>query len=214
MADLETEFEQLIEAARARCFHSTLADSSLAWTEARRHPLNFIAFKSEDHRGRVLRLHLWNEALSFGQDGFEVHDHVFDIESFVVEGAVRQTLYEAVSDPSGAWEVFRVSYSSGGSDLTATNDRVTLRVLQEEIHREGDRYRLDEGILHRLVPATRTAVTLVLTHPHRGTPISIGPQGSAPRLSTRRSVICDAKGHPMTIASSGIANILAAACIK
>jgi hypothetical protein len=143
-----------------------------------------------------------------------VHDHVFDIDSFIVQGAVRQTLYEAVSDPTGAWEAFQVSYDSGGSDLNATNNRMTLRVLREEVHREGDRYWLENGILHRLVPVTGAAVTLVLTHPHGGTPISLGPSGSAPRVRTDRSVICDAKGRPMTIASSGIANIVAAACAK
>jgi hypothetical protein len=214
MSDLETEFEQLIKAAQERRFDVALPDTSLAWVEARKHPLNFVALKSEDDMGRALRLHLWNDAFAFGQDGFEVHDHVFDIDSFIVQGAVRQTLYEAIYDPSGAWEAFHVSYASGGSELTATNNCMTLRVLREEIHREGDRYRLDNGILHCLVPATQTAVTLVLTKPHSGTPISVGLQGSVPRLRTERSVICDANGRPMTVASSGIANIVAAACTK
>lgn len=214
MLNLETEFERLIEAAQTNSFDAALARTSLARVEARRHPLNFVVLKSEDDAGRALRLHLWNEAFNFGQDEFDVHDHVFDIDSFIVQGAVHQTLYNALPDPSGAWVTFQVSYSAGGSNLMATDDRITLRVLREEVHREGDRYRLDNGILHRLVPATRTAVTLVLTHPHGGSPISIGLYGSVLKLSTDRSVICDARGQPMTIASSSIAEIVAAACNK
>ncbi len=212
MDKLEAEFQELIKAARIERFEQALASSSLATVAAKKHPLNFVALRTQDDdSGQTLRLHLWCKMFNFGQDNFSVHDHAFHLESYIVRGALRQILYEFALDLSGSLETYKISYNSGGSKLHASHNRVTLKILREEILHEFSKHELESGVLHRLIPVTPSAITLVLTRPRGGTPIAIGPVGAFPSFATERSAICDAHGRPMTIASSSIRQIIAAA---
>jgi hypothetical protein len=211
MPRLADEFERLIAAARNGSFEVALRNTELATAVARRHPLNFLVIKTDDGAGTALRLHLWNMSFKFGQSGFEVHNHVFDIDSFVIDGCVRQTIYAAEADTVGAWEAYQVSYDDAGSSLVPTHSRLALRAVREDVFTAGDRYKLSHGMLHSLRLLSKSAVTLVLTRAHEGAAISVGPYDSVTRLETDRSIACDPEGRPLTLSTHRLADILSMA---
>lgn len=211
MHDLAQEFGLLIDAARQGRFEQALASSILADKAARYHPLNFVAIRAEDGAGLGLRLHLWDSRFRFGQQGFEVHDHVFDLDSFVVSGTVRQTLYEAESTDEGELAAYEVQYGTHAALLKAVHDRLKLNVTRVDDFSEGQRYELPPRVLHRLELVTLAAITLVLTRMGAGSPVSIGPAAYSPPPLIKRLPIRNSLGRDMTVAADGVDAILARA---
>ncbi|WNO53180.1 hypothetical protein [Stakelama saccharophila] len=211
MGDMEKEFAALIGAARSGDLEAALSKSVLREAKVRRHPLNFLAARVEDDAGQALRLHLFDERFRFKQTGLEVHDHTFDYESFVVDGAVEQTIYEAIPDAGGAYEVLEVSYSHGGSALQRSGRYLQLVEQRRETFTAGETYRLPHGVLHRLDLVGPSATTLVLTRHVGGRPLTIGRSSGDNPPSTARTPVCDTGGNPMTLSTHSISRIVEAA---
>ncbi|WP_226633921.1 hypothetical protein [Novosphingobium profundi] len=211
MADIEKEFIALIAAARSGEFEAAISASMLREAEVRRHPLNFLAARVEDDAGNALRLHLWDERFRFKQVGLEVHDHKFDYQSFVVDGSVEQTIYEAIPDSEGAHEVLEVSYSGGGSILQRSGKHIQLFELRREKYSSGVLYELPHGVLHRLDLVGSSAMTLVKTCDVGGQPITIGRSSDDEGPSTPRTPVCDTEGNLMTLSTHSISQIIKAA---
>lgn len=211
MADMEKEFAALVTAARSGDFDVAIRKSLLRDAEVRRHPLNFLAARVEDGAGRALRLHLWDERFRFKQAGLEVHDHAFDYESFVVDGAVHQTIYEAIPDAGGTHEVLEVSYSKGGSALQRSGRYLQLVEQRRETYSAGALYRLSHGVLHRLDLVGPSATTLVMTCDMGGQPITIGRASDSDPPSTARAPVCDTGGNLVTLSDHSISQIIEAA---
>lgn len=202
---------ELIAAATLGAFESAISKSMLREVEVRRHPLNFLAARVEDDTGRALRLHLWDERFRFNQIGLEVHDHRFDYESFVVDGVVEQTIYKAIPDPKGNFEILEVCYSNNGSALQRSGRFLQLAEQRREIYSAGAQYGLSHGVLHRLDLVSPSAVTLVLTCDVDGRPITIGHSKGDHAPSTLRPPVCDTAGNLMTLSTHSISQIVEAA---
>jgi hypothetical protein len=211
MAEIEKEFASLIAAARSGEFETAISKSMLREAEVRRHPLNFLAARVEDGVGNALRLHLWDERFRFKQIGLEVHDHKFDYQSFVVDGVVEQTIYEAIPDSGGTHEVLEVFYSSGGSALQRSGKYLRLVELHRKMYSAGALYELSHDVLHRLDLVGVSAVTLVRTCDVGGQPIAIGRPSDDKGPSTQRTPVCDTEGNLMTLGTHSINQIIEAA---
>jgi len=211
MVDLEREFAALIAAARSGDFEAAIRRSVFHGSEVRRHPLNFLAARVEDEAGCALRLHLWDERFQFKQDGLEVHDHTFDYESFVVDGIVGQTIYDAVPDINGTHEALEVSYSHGGSALRRSGRYLRLVEKHQETFAAGALYQLPHGVLHRLDLVGSSAATLVLTRDAGGRPITIGRVSVGEPPSTARTPVCDTSGNLVTLGNHSRSQIIEAA---
>ena len=177
-------------------------DSALATTPVRRHPLGFLIARIDGADGTALRLHFWSKAWNAPQIGFEVHDHAFDFESFVVGGQVRQTIYEMLTAPTGDCRVYSVGYERGRSTLVAS-DRVTyLEAVSSESYVGGQAYSLPAKVLHRLECVSAEAVTLVLTKDRGLEPVTVGPLNGPDELLTERPIVLDPTGAALTLAGS------------
>lgn len=211
MADMEQEFAALIAAARSDHFEAAIRKSLLREAEVRRHPLNFLTARVEDGAGRALRVHLWDERFRFRQTGLEVHDHTFNYESFVVDGALEQTIYKAIPDTGGEHEVLEVSYSEGGSALQRSGRNLQLVEQHRETYAAGALYQLSHGVLHRLDLVGPSATTLVFTRDVGGRAITIGRSSDCEPPSTPRTPVCDTGGNLITLSSHSISQIIEAA---
>jgi len=172
MPDLVALFASLTQASD---WQSAMLASALGDASVLGHPLGFKVVRLDDGP-TSLRVHLWRAA-DREQPGFEVHDHSFDLESFVLAGAVRQRTFAADPDPSGEHAVYTVAYEAGESLLRRTDQVVRLRELTDEVFTAGATYRVAAGQLHASVlDECETAVTLVLTQNRGRLPITIGPR--------------------------------------
>jgi hypothetical protein len=211
MANLEGEFAELIVAADRKRFNDRVRQSPLSTVEARLHPLNFVAISTSDGAGAGLRLHLWDRRFRFGQTAFEVHDHSFDLESYVVQGDVEQTIYLSDPDPAGRYQPFHIQYIGNGSSMRASGERTTLLVTEQAKFEQGERYRLSHGVLHSLRPVSPSAVTLIFTRERGTAPITMGPHGGPRKMTSSRRALRGKDGAALSLANSSLDEIVEAA---
>lgn len=186
MSDLIGLFDQLVGAASMGRFEEALMGTPIAGAHLHGHPLGFRVVRISD--GPLsLRLHLW-KGPACEQPGFEIHDHAFDLTSYVVAGVVRQRTYSAVRAMDGQHAVYRVTYDDGRSALAHSGCRVRVEAVGDERFAQGETYSLPAGQLHEAYRDNcDTAITLVLTTAKTVSPVTIGPwdgevQLNAPRL--------------------------------
>ncbi|WP_048707420.1 hypothetical protein [Microvirga massiliensis] len=166
---------------------------SLLNTEVRRHPLGFLYASEVVSNGMSLRYHLWPEGwhVPATQTASEIHDHVYELNSLVLRGALRHETFEAVAAQDGDHELLEVAYSAEESSVLRTGARVVLRPLADEIHGVGTAYRLPPGVIHRASALAAPAATLVLTvaQPAAPAPRVFIPVGhEAPQPFARRQL--------------------------
>jgi hypothetical protein len=214
MVDLEAAFEALIAAAAEGRFNVEARRSVLSTAQVRLHPLNFVAITVNDQAGNGLRLHLWDQRFRFGQKGFEIHDHRFDLHSYVVGGEMEQTIYQSLLSPEGRHEAFNVDYRSDGSWLSASGRVANLEVIKRETFRKGEHYHLKHGVLHSLVARSRSAATLVLTRDRSASaPITFGPENGPRSVASPRLLLRDPSGCPLSLADHTLMEVADAAVV-
>ncbi|MCA3149563.1 MAG: hypothetical protein ING77_00075 [Rhodocyclaceae bacterium] len=188
MFDLGALYSELCRAADGGDFETAVLASPLGDQLVTLHPLGFNVVKIETPP-HALRLHLW-KCSGVEQPGFEVHDHVFDLKSRVIDGAIRHRAYRSVADPSGEHVFYRVEYGDQLSELSKTQERFTLQLVDEQVYRAGTSYSVNAFDLHdaEMVEGI-SAVTLVLTTHVGGNPRTVGPWNGQQTLSAIRAVV-------------------------
>lgn len=188
MFDLGALYSELCRAADGGDFENAVLASPLGDQSVTLHPLGFNVVKIETPP-HSLRLHLWKSS-GVEQPGFEVHDHIFNLRSRVIDGAIRHRAYQSVADQSGDKVFYRVEYSDHLSNLSKTQERLTLQIVDERVYRTGTSYSINAFDLHdaEMVEGV-SAVTLVLTTHVGGTPRTVGPWNGQQTLSAIRAVV-------------------------
>lgn len=130
------------------------------------HPTGFLVLTLLRSESGALRLHLWPErAREHGTPCWPVHDHVWDLRSHVLCGAVESHRYEVVDDPRGDSVLYAVRYGEGRSSHMHRSDR-RVSVWPEVPRRieAGERYEVPAGQFHAsMVSAGELAATLAIT---------------------------------------------------
>ncbi|MBK1969766.1 hypothetical protein JIX59_10490 [Brevundimonas diminuta] len=185
MPDLTELYAALKVAADDDRFEAAVMASPLGDQVVTRHPLGFHVVKVETP-GAALRLHLWKPG-GVDQPGYEVHDHIFNLKSRVVVGAIRHRTYAFRSDAAGDHVVYAVKYSDGESRIAKTDRRVQMHPVSEAIYQAGDTYSVAAGELHDAeLLGHDWGVTLVLTGAVGGTARTIGPWDGPSVLNASR----------------------------
>jgi hypothetical protein len=122
------------------------------------------------HSGAATRLHIWNPpGIELPHQGTtnEIHDHVFDMRSTIVRGALEQRLYEFVTlddlpdDYEPTHELYQAVYKkSGDSRLQSTGKKGALRLDRFFSVSQGSSYVQPAFTLHD----TGTPFGLVVTY--------------------------------------------------
>lgn len=188
MGELEALYRDLIHAHEAGCFEQSLLASPLRHEQVKRHPLGFSVVQLKSGT-KSLRLHLWRGP-EISQPGFEIHDHTFELESYVIDGRLRHRTYEAVPDPAGEFAVYDIRYEPDASVMTKTAHRARLQNKTDVLVETGKTYAVPAGRLHDAVlHDCSSATTLVLTRDHGGSPVTYGPANGAESLTAPREAL-------------------------
>lgn len=167
--------------------------------EARRHPYGFVVVSlgSLDHAGGRLayRLHLWPEGFRLpGSADLMVHDHVYDIVSHVLAGALVQ--HEYVEDEHGApFASYRGLYDGPHSVLERLPGVVRVRESAVERIEAGRTYVLPAGALHMvMVDSAIFTATVLRTRYDKGRtdPLILAPLNAPASYRFDRDLIPDA----------------------
>ncbi|MEU5879745.1 hypothetical protein [Spirillospora sp. NPDC047279] len=157
-----------------------------------RHPLGFLCLPVERTGDLGVCLHIWSpEAPAAPATTSPVHCHSWELMSFVLYGALRNTRARVDELPAGAGaghRVFQVVSRSGEDELHATPRTVRFSPGDSAVHRAGDTYTLPAGVFHSTdIEDGPDAATVALG---RQTPgggdLSLGPLDT-PTHRTRRT---------------------------
>ncbi len=145
-------------------------------TPVHRHPLGFRVARLIADDSAALRLHIWPQSSRSAQPGFDIHDHAFDLASFVLLGELRQAVYEIATSRPATHAVYEVGYDKTGSVLRKSETAVAISPKEKRLLHAGETYSLPAGEFHELDRASaQCAATLVLTMQAGGSPRSLGP---------------------------------------
>ncbi|CAH0184920.1 hypothetical protein [Peribacillus simplex] len=129
------------------------------------HPLGFVHSKlCNIHNIGDLRLHVWLDGFrNTQQPHMPIHDHIFNVNSFILSGTVTNHIYEVGKDNGHLYRVYEAQYNNGGSLLSSTEELLTCRLKSSDKHSKGDFYIVKKEIFHEsTVDVGDFAATLVI----------------------------------------------------
>ena len=131
-----------------------------------KHPLGFMHFELTSIVGRApserVRLHLWSQETREWQDRLgTIHSHTWELNSLVLLGGLKDTVYEAVENGAGKYRAVEVTYGPSGPESKPTGDLFELRGASVREVTASHAYRLPAGTLHGSEPLAVPTVTLL-----------------------------------------------------
>lgn len=137
--------------------------------EATWHPLGFIRLKLASTVQGTIRIHIWPDTDRQSQfPVWNIHDHLFDLHSSVLCGALRNNRFALRSDQTAATHrLYRVSYSEMQSQLHATSAEVSCHRITTDVYSALDSYHVCREEFHSsVVEKGILAATIVVTSNH------------------------------------------------
>ena len=115
--------------------------------EIKLHPNGFLqlSLSSGHWREQGLRLHVWSDSLPRkNHPKFRIHDHIFDIESYILLGKIQNKNYIIRDDPEGE----HLIVEAGLEDVHPTNKRVNAFLSDYFSKVAGEKYTLPRLQFH------------------------------------------------------------------
>lgn len=126
------------------------------------HPLGFIKSKIMDVANRQIRLHIWpRDEKKFQHPQWMIHDHIFNLNSWVLKGEVLNTLYDITQSEDYDHCLYSVLYDGEKSILKKTNVNVKVSESSRNVIKDGGKYNIPAKTLHSTIsvyPATSITV--------------------------------------------------------
>ena len=155
------------------------------------HPLGFIACTLLTEGPLKLRLHYWPVHGGVQQSpDCQIHDHIFEFQSWVLSGAVENIEYKPSATGNG-YSVYETEYRDGQSILTKTGQLIRLVERDRAVFKEGESYSLAAGTFHetRRVGDGPAVTVLVANDVSSTAPLVLGSKAGSDRCSYRRTVV-------------------------
>lgn len=159
---------------------------TLTW---RHHGIGCLQAYLVENANPEIRVHVWDPRLvrpGIRESG-DIHDHRFHLVSTVIEGEIREKVFETVADPEGDWYAFFVENArSAGAErkfdgdcyVVPDGDRYFCGVVPRR-HETGSQYALERGIFHR-TEVDSLAVTVCQMYNKKGSARLLVPYGQEP----------------------------------
>ncbi len=134
--------------------------------EATYHPLGFIHLKLFKKSNMSLRLHIWpRETRKTQIPAWLIHNHIFDLESYVLCGSINNLRYDVVKAKNKpSHRIYEVIYDKCESQIHVTDEFVYCELLELQTFKAGDSYKVDRETFHTsIVELSELTCTLVIT---------------------------------------------------
>lgn len=159
----------------------------------RAHPLGFISCLFLTEGRRNARVHIW-PVLEYEPQSHDtqIHNHVFNFESWVLCGAVRN-VEKIISTHGDPYALYCASYIGDKSIITKTENTVALSTLREVSYYAGDSYAVSADQLHQTIRIGEGgAVTVLITEQvSQESPLVMGAVNGPQSYEYVRAVVPD-----------------------
>lgn len=126
-----------------------------------KHPLGFIVCNLLSNDSLKARLHLWPKIIGDSQETLQIHDHTFNLKSWVLHGSIENIEY-VKSELGSKFAVYSTSYSGNKSIIKKTEEIVMLIELGSSIYKAGSCYKVNAGEFHASSRKGKTVAATVL----------------------------------------------------
>jgi hypothetical protein len=116
----------------------------------RYHPLGFIYYKMyEFSNNETFRIHIWNGHSKIQEPTMDIHNHFYDVNSFVLNGILYNDLYEVIKDNESTHSIYSGSYVNETTRiLTKTAFDKNIRFLGRQIISKDNLYSIKKSEIH------------------------------------------------------------------
>ncbi|UFH60467.1 hypothetical protein [Sulfurovum mangrovi] len=113
------------------------------------HPLGFIIGTYLNNGREKIRIHIWPKDGGKKQLPYwNIHDHIFDLKSWVLKGEITNIEYDVINDNSSTKCFYDVKYIENQSLMTKSEQHISYKISKKETYAEGEIYTIDAGIFH------------------------------------------------------------------
>ncbi len=107
-------------------------------------------------------LNIWKPAFVRPSDDRRLHDHVFNLRSRILWGAIENHVFEVVDHTRGSHKIMQADYGGGAkSRLVDTGRQVNFRLVDRQSYHQGEEYTLPIATFHDSVLLEDFAITLM-----------------------------------------------------
>jgi len=129
-----------------------------------KHPLGFIYIELAKEDSAIYRLHIWAKDVRYTQEpNWPIHNHIYDIESYLIIGKIKQTTYNLVNAKENpSYPLYKIKYTKKGTIKEKLKESTDLEISDIKILNTGESYSFPKESFHRIdVPNDSLTATLV-----------------------------------------------------
>jgi hypothetical protein len=184
------KWQQLSAGDAFKIAKAAIVDQVIPSGTLRVHPLGFLIANVSAWE-MTMRLHVWHPSQGGPVDSdYLIHSHVFELNSRVLCGSLRNVIYDVRESVAGTREIYRVTYAGDSSILEPTQVYATADKVDTQTWAKGESYSFPAGSYHEtVVPDDELCATLVLPIPtSMKAPSVLGPRGGGRRVFERVTI--------------------------
>jgi hypothetical protein len=143
------------------------------------HPLGFIYGKLHEFSNlEVLRIHIWNTTSKVQDPIMNIHNHFYDVNSFVFRGVLSNDLYKINELAEPTHSIYSGSYTNESTRiLTKTESKKNIHLEQRQIISKDNLYFIKKNEIH-LGDNVNNEITITFVfseNPGNPNPLVFGP---------------------------------------
>lgn len=143
------------------------------------HPLGFLFCRLHHFQNdETIRIHIWSDRENVQKPLMDIHNHFYNIISYVVAGAVSNTLYKVLKEEPATHATYVGSYRTNEKRILSKNEKCyKLEEIGTHIINEGELYTIGKSEVHKGDSIdNHLSISLVYTEePGNPSPLVFGP---------------------------------------
>lgn len=156
-------------------FIFTLKQSELLNETLRFHPLGFMYSKIHKFQNNdSLRVHIWSKENYKQEPLMDIHNHFYNVNSFVYQGCIINRLYgtsDVESESDATHSIYSGTYLNNDKRvLTRTDRKKKLWIEKEMIIRQGNLYEISKSQIHSGSTCTEEFTLTIVYTENEGNP--------------------------------------------
>ncbi|MEL0651529.1 hypothetical protein V6246_08855 [Algibacter sp. TI.3.09] len=139
-----------------------------------KHPLGFYyseLYKYSDDA--KIRIHIWPDNRESIQDKLNIHNHYYNITSYVYMGNIKNILFNSFNEEPYTHALYEGTYEEKNTRiLNRTDSKFNLNIISEEVIEQGNIYEIKKSEIHiGKVEKQTFTITLIFTeNPNNSNP--------------------------------------------
>lgn len=142
------------------------------------HPLGFLFCRLHQFpNNETIRIHIWSDKENIQKPLMDIHNHFYNIISYIAVGSVSNTLFNASTEEPHTHATYTGSYQNNEKRILSKNEEsYKLEELETHIISEGELYTIRKSEIHEGDSIDHFSISIVYTEdPGNPSPLVFGP---------------------------------------